>query len=347
MPSAALHTQVVCEVSAAHRLVRPTVARESSSISHGMPYPQNLQTALEVEAVVLSQGAVPATIAIIEGQPCIGLERDQLERIARKGLACHKVSRRDLPLVMAQGLDGATTVSATMLLASLAGIKVFVTGGVGGVHRGGESTMDISSDLTELGRTPVAVVCAGVKSVLDIPRTLEFLETQGVCVAAFNTDEFPAFFSRHSGCKAPARVDTPKGAAAMMHSISRLGLSNGMLLAVSIPEAHACQAAAMMHSISRLGLSNGMLLAVPIPEAHAAEGTQIEGAIKQALDEADDKGIKGNAVTPFLLERIRQLTGGKSLEANIRLVKNNATVGAQMACALNQLQGKLVHGSRL
>lgn len=307
-PAGAGGLVVSAEVAAALAAGRPVVALESTIISHGMPYPQNLETARQVEAVVRAHGATPATIAVLGGTPHVGLTAPQLESLARAGTVVRKVSRRDLPLVMALGLDGATTVSATMLLAARAGIAVFVTGGIGGVHRGGESTMDVSADLTELGRTAVAVVCAGAKSVLDIPRTLEFLETQGVCVAAYGADEFPAFFTRHSGCAAPARVDTPE------------------------------QAAAMLAASQRLALGSGMVLAVPIPEEHAAAGAHVEQAISQALQEAEQRGVRGNEVTPFLLQRIQELTGGKSLEANIALVKNNAAVGARVAAALAALR---------
>lgn len=286
----------------------PVVALESTIVSHGMPFPQNLTTAREVEDIIRANGATPATIAILGGIPHIGLTPPQLERIARGGLSVRKTSRRDLPTVMALGLDGATTVSATMLLAARAGISVFVTGGIGGVHRGGETSMDISADLTELGKTPVAVVCAGAKSVLDIPRTLEYLETQGVCVAAFNSDEFPAFFTRHSGCKAPTRFDS-------VQQIAR----------------------AIYASNYQLDLGSGMVVAVPIPEQHAAAGSQVEEAIEAALLEAQEKRVQGNDVTPFLLKRIRELTGGASLGANIHLVKNNAQIGAQIACELSKI----------
>ncbi|KXZ50302.1 hypothetical protein GPECTOR_17g941 [Gonium pectorale] len=296
------------EVQAALAEGRPVVALESTIISHGMPWPDNLATALEVEGVVRDSGATPATIAIIEGVPHIGMQRAQLEHIARRGTAVQKVSRRDLPVVIAKRLDGATTVSATAALAALAGIQVFVTGGIGGVHRGGEATMDVSADLTELGRTPVAVVCAGAKSILDIPRTLEVLETLGVPVAAYGTDEFPAFFTPRSGCQAPARVDSPK------------------------------EAAALLDAGRRLGLGGGMLLAVPIPADAAAEGAEVEAAISTALREAEERGVKGNQLTPFLLERVRTLTGGRSLAANIRLVKNNAAVGSALATELATLQ---------
>jgi pseudouridine-5'-phosphate glycosidase len=273
-----------------------------------MPYPQNLHTALQVEDIIRQNGATPATIAIIEGQCHVGLTRSQLQHIAKGGKAVKKVSRRNLSYVMAMGIDGATTVSATMLLAARAGIHLFVTGGIGGVHRGAERTMDISADLTELGKTPVLVVCAGAKSVLDISLTLEYLETQGVCVGSYKTDEFPAFFTRHSGCNAPCRFDTPEQIAAALHK-----------------------------STSVLGLEGGMVLGVPIPESSAAVGNEVEGAISQALEEAERGGVTGDDVTPFLLKRIQELTGGRSLEANIALVKNNALVGAQIAVAFNKL----------
>lgn len=282
----------------------PVVALESTIITHGMPYPQNLSTALEVEAVVRENGAVPATIAVLDGVCCIGLNRSQLERLAREGRAVRKVSRRDLPYVLASKKNGATTVSATMLLAARAGIAVFVTGGIGGVHRDGESTMDVSADLTELGKTPVMVVCAGAKSVLDIPRTLEYLETQGVCVAAYGVEEFPAFFTPHSHCRAPCTVHSP------------------------------VEAARLLHESQRIQLNSGVLLAVPIPTEDAAEGQEIEAVIQEALDQAKDEGVSGNEVTPFLLSYIHEKSGGRSLVANIKLVKNNARVGAQVARAL-------------
>mmetsp|Transcript_13429 Transcript_13429/g.35969 ORF Transcript_13429/g.35969 Transcript_13429/m.35969 type:complete len:317 (+) Transcript_13429:2289-3239(+) len=298
MPQDNTRLKVLDTVQAAIAEGKPVVALESTIISHGMPYPQNLETARQVEDVVRQHGAVPATIAIIAGEACIGLNEQQLEHLASTGTKVRKVSRRDLPFVLASKMDGATTVSATMLLAAAAGISVFVTGGIGGVHRGGEASMDISADLTELSRTPVAVV-------LDIPRTLEFLETQGVCVAVMGSDEFPAFFTPHSGCRAPCRIDTPEQAASMLLAAGQVkGLHN-----------------------------SGMLLCCPIPEQFAAEGQQIESAINTALDEATAQGVAGNEVTPFLLERIRSLTGGASLAANIKLVMNNAAIGAQMAKA--------------
>ncbi|KAF5184424.1 Pseudouridine-5'-phosphate glycosidase [Thalictrum thalictroides] len=284
------------------------VALESTIISHGMPYPQNLETAKEVEAIVRNNGAVPATIAILDGIPCIGLTTNELERLANLGTKAQKTARRDIAYLVASGGNGATTVSATMFFASMVGIPVFVTGGIGGVHRHGEHTMDISSDLTELGRTPVAVISAGVKSILDIPRTLEYLETQGVTVAAYNTDQFPAFFTETSGCKVPFRVDSPEDCAQLIDANLRLGLGTGILIAV------------------------------PIPKEHAASGSLIESAIQKALQEARDNKVTGNAETPFLLARVNELTGGASLASNIALVKNNAFVGARIAVAHAQMR---------
>uniref|UniRef100_A0A1D1XH15 Pseudouridine-5'-phosphate glycosidase n=1 Tax=Anthurium amnicola TaxID=1678845 RepID=A0A1D1XH15_9ARAE len=292
----------------------PVVALESTIISHGMPYPQNLQTARDVEAVIKENGAVPATIAILDGVPCIGLSDEELEKLASLGKKVQKTARRDIPQIVATAGNGATTVSATMFFASMVGIHVFVTGGIGGVHRHGEQTMDVSSDLTELGRTPVAVVSAGVKSILDIPRTLEFLETQGVTVAAYKTNEFPAFFSEASGCQVSCRVDTPE------------------------------ECAKLINANLNLGLGNGTLIAVPIPREHAASGNLIESAILQALEEAKNKNIIGNAATPFLLARVNELTRGASLVANIALVKNNALVGAKIAAALANLRRRDYNG---
>ncbi|KAJ0021252.1 hypothetical protein Pint_30892 [Pistacia integerrima] len=291
------------EVSDALSNGQAVIALESTIISHGMPYPQNLETAKEVEAIVRDNGAVPATIAILDGVPCIGLSIEQLERLAKLGSRAQKTARRDIAHVVATRGNGATTVSATMFFASMVGIPVFVTEGIGGVHRHGEQTMDISSDLTELGRTPVAVISAGVKSILDIPRTLEYLETQGVCVATYKTHEFPAFFTETSGCKVPCRVDSPKD-----------------------------------YANQKLKLASGILIAVPIPKEHTASGNLIESAIQTALGEARDKKITGNAETPFLLARVNELTGGVSLASNIALVKNNALVGAKIAAALSQLR---------
>lgn len=296
------------EVSEALSNDHAVVALESTIISHGMPYPKNLETAREVEAVVRENGAVPATIAILDGIPCVGLSMEELEKLANLGPRAQKTARRDIAHVVATGGNGATTVSATMFFASMVGIPLFVTGGIGGVHRHGEHTMDISSDLTELGRTPVAVISAGVKSILDVPRTLEYLETQGVCVAAYRTNEFPSFFSETSGCKVPCRVDTPEDCAQLIDANLKLELGTGILIAV------------------------------PIPKEHAASGRLIESAIKRALEEARDKNIIGNAATPFLLARVNELTGGASLASNIALVKNNAVVGAKISVALAQIK---------
>ncbi|KAL9455073.1 hypothetical protein AB3S75_010475 [Citrus x aurantiifolia] len=296
------------EVSEALSHGRAVVALESTIISHGMPYPQNFETAKEVEAIVRNNGAVPATIAILEGLPCVGLSTEELERLAKLGSKAQKTARRDIAHVVATRGNGATTVSATMFFASMVGIPVFVTGGIGGVHRHGEHTMDISSDLTELGRTPVAVVSAGIKSILDIPRTLEYLETHGVCVAAYKTNEFPAFFTETSGSKVPCRVDSPEDCA--------------RLIDVNM----------------KLKLGSGIVIGVPIPREHAASGRVIESAIQSALSEAREKDITGNAETPFLLARVNELTGGLSLASNIALVKNNALIGAKISVALTQLR---------
>ncbi|XP_050771303.1 uncharacterized protein LOC127029625 [Gymnogyps californianus] len=287
---------------------RPVVALESTIITHGMAYPQNLSMAREVEEIVTTNGAVPATVGILRGRICVGLTDEELEFLASSKNVV-KVSRRDLPYVLSQGLSGGTTVSGTMIAAHKAGIPVFVTGGIGGVHRGGENTLDVSADLTELGRTPVAVVSAGVKSILDIGRTLEYLETQGVCVAAFGESrEFPAFFSRQSGFQAPYHVRDEEEAAELI--ASALGL----------------------------GLSSGVLIAVPCPQERAASGQVIEEAIQQALSEARSKGITGKELTPFMLQKLNELTDGKSLDSNLALIQNNARVGSCIAVALSRLQ---------
>ncbi|XP_014792695.1 PREDICTED: pseudouridine-metabolizing bifunctional protein C1861.05-like isoform X2 [Calidris pugnax] len=287
---------------------RPVVALESTIITHGMAYPQNLSMAREVEEIVRTNGAVPATVGILRGRIHVGLTDEELEFLASSRNVV-KVSRRDLPFVLSQGLSGGTTVSGTMIAAHKAGIPVFVSGGIGGVHRGGENTLDVSADLTELGRTPVAVVSAGVKSILDIGRTLEYLETQGVCVAAFGESrEFPAFFSRQSGFQAPYHVRNEEEAAKLI--ASALGL----------------------------GLSSGVLIAVPCPEERAASGQVIEEAIQQALSETRSKGITGKEVTPFMLQKINELTDGRSLDSNLALIQNNARVGSCIAVALSKLQ---------
>ncbi|XP_042693713.1 pseudouridine-metabolizing bifunctional protein C1861.05-like isoform X3 [Centrocercus urophasianus] len=294
---------------------RPVVALESTIITHGMSYPQNLSMAREVEKIVMRNGAVPATIGILKGQIHVGLTDEELQFLASSKNVV-KVSRRDLPYVLSKGLSGGTTVSGTMIAAHKAGIPVFVTGGIGGVHRGGENTLDVSADLTELGRTPVAVVSAGVKSILDIGRTLEYLETQGVCVAAFGESRmFPAFFSSQSGFQAPYHVQDEEEAAELI--ASALGL----------------------------GLSSGVLIAVPCPQKQAASSQLIEDAIQQALSEARSKGISGKELTPFLLQRINELTNGKSLDSNLALIQNNARVGSCIAVALSKLQKATRKGS--
>ncbi|EXC54204.1 Pseudouridine-5'-phosphate glycosidase [Morus notabilis] len=289
------------EVSEALSNGKAVVALESTIISHGMPYPQNLETAKEVEAIVRNNGAVPATIAILDGIPCVGLGLEELGRLAIIGTKAQKTARRDIAHVVATRGNGATTVSATMLIASM--LFSFLM-----LDQQTIAALDISSDLTELGRTPVAVISAGVKSILDIPKTLEYLETQGVCVAAYKTNEFPAFFTETSGCKVPCRVDSPEDCARLIDANTELGLGTGILIAV------------------------------PIPREHSASGSLIESAIQRALREARGKNITGNAETPFLLARVNELTGGASLSSNIALVKNNARVGAEIAVALSHLR---------
>ena len=280
----------------------PVVALESTIISHGMPYPQNVAMAVEVEGIIREHGAVPATIAILDGRLCIGLSPDQLELLASDGNVT-KVSVRDLPYVVAQGQHGATTVAATMRLAAMAGIRVFVTGGLGGVHRGAQQTFDISADLTELGRTSVAVVSAGVKSILDIGLTLETLETLGVPVLGFGSDEFPSFYSRSSGHRSPMRVDA------------------------------AAEVAAVMRAKWQLGLDGGLVVANPIPEEDEIPADEIGAIIDRALADMDALGIRGKEATPYLLGRIVEITGGASLTANIALVRHNARLGAAIARA--------------
>jgi pseudouridine-5'-phosphate glycosidase len=290
------------EVAEALASGAPVVALESTVISHGMPYPGNVEMAVEVEGIIRDGGATPATIAVLDGVPRIGLERDHLEMLATHPDVA-KVSLRDLPHVIARGGHGATTVASTMRLAALAGIPVFVTGGLGGVHRGAATTMDVSADLTELGQTNVTVVSAGVKSILDIGLTLEVLETLGVPVVAFGADEFPSFYSRSSGHRAPLRVD----------SVGQL--------------------AEMMRAKWSLGLQGAIAVANPVPAADEIPADQIDGLIQQALTECDERGIRGKDITPFLLGRIVELSGGRSLETNIALVRHNARLGAALAVA--------------
>ena len=289
------------EVSQALAEGKPVVALESTIISHGMPYPKNVETALLVEKTIRENGAVPATIAIIGGRLKAGLSPDEIEYLGKAGPKVAKASRRDLAAIVARGADGATTVTTTMIIAHMAGIKVFATGGIGGVHRGAEVTMDISADLEELGSTPVMVVCAGAKSILDLGLTLEYLETKGVPVIGYGTDELPAFYTRRSGFGVDYRVDSPEELATMF-------------------KAHLA-----------LGMKGGMLVTNPIPEEYAMDKAVIDAAIEQALSDAKAAGIHGKEITPFLLAKVVELTGGDSLESNIRLVLNNATVAAKTA----------------
>ena len=299
--------KVAEEVKKALAEGKAVVALESTIISHGMPYPQNVETALRVEEEVRKNGAVPATIAIIDGVPTVGCNRDEIEKLGKAGLTVTKVSRRDIPIVIAKGLNGATTVASTMILAEKAGVKIFATGGIGGVHRGAEKTMDISADLDELSKTNVTVVCAGAKSILDLNLTMEYLETKGVAVIGYGTDELPAFFTRESGIKVGYRMDTPK----------------------EIPES--------MKAKEDLGLEGGMLVTNPIPEEYSMDVEVIGEAIDRAVKEAEEKGVKGKDITPFLLDKIQKITGGDSLASNIQLVLNNARLASQIAVELSKL----------
>ncbi len=291
------------EVSEALQAGQPVVALESTIIAHGMAYPANVETALAVEDVVRAHGAVPATIAVLGGRPAAGLTREQIEKFGREGPQIMKVSVRDLPHVVARGLDGATTVASTMRIAAMAGIPVFATGGMGGVHRGAGETFDVSADLTEMTQSNVALVTAGAKAILDLALTLERLETDGVPVVGYGTDEFPAFYSRRSGLRTPLRADTPQEVAALMRA--KWGL----------------------------GLRGAVIVANPIPEADEIPTAEIEPLIAAALAAADQRGIRGKEITPFLLGEIVRATQGRSLRANIALVKNNARVAAEIACA--------------
>ena len=291
-------------VKAALAAGKPVVALESTIISHGMPYPQNVETALQVEAAVREAGATPATIAVLGGKLKAGLTEDEITYLGKKGQAVTKASRRDLPVLVARGADGATTVATTMIIAHLAGIQVFATGGVGGVHRGAETTMDISADLEELGRTSVMVVCAGAKAILDLGLTLEYLETKGVPVIGYGTEELPAFYTRTSGFKVDYRIDTPE------------------------------ELAAAFRAQQEMGLGGGMLVTNPIPEAYSMDPAVINAAIDQAVADSRRLGIRGKETTPYLLARVKELTGGDSLAANIQLVLNNARLAARTARAL-------------
>ena len=292
------------EVQAALAESLPVVALESTIISHGMPYPHNVETALLVEDKVREHGAVPATIAILNGRLCAGLDKDHIEAIGRASTNAVKVSRRDIPFMLQnKNSIGATTVAATMIIAELAGIRVFATGGIGGVHRGAETTMDISADLSELGKTSVAVVCAGAKSILDIGLTREYLETQGVPVIGYQTDVWPAFYTRRTEFPVDYRLDSPQSIASVLKSKWSVGLEGGVVIAA------------------------------PVPKAYAMDEDLMQTAISRALQEMDDRGITGKDTTPFLLERIVAITGGDSLQTNIQLVLNNAGIAADIASA--------------
>ena len=299
--------KVAEEVKKALAEGKAVVALESTIISHGMPYPQNVETALRVEEEVRKNGAVPATIAIIDGVPTVGCNREEIEKLGKAGLTVTKVSRRDIPIVIAKGLNGATTVASTMILAEKAGVKIFATGGIGGVHRGAEKTMDVSADLDELSKTNVTVVCAGAKSILDLNLTMEYLETKGVAVIGYGTDELPAFFTRESGIKVGYRMDTPK------------------------------EIAESMKAKEDMGLEGGMLVTNPIPEEYSMDAKVIGEAIDKAVKEAEDLGVKGKDITPFLLDKIQKITGGDSLASNIQLVLNNARLASQIAVELSKL----------
>lgn len=297
-----LFLKIADEVADAQSEGRPIVALESTIIAHGMPFPENLETGRNLEAIIRSNGAVPATIAVFDGKICIGLTDEQLNRLATE--KCMKLSRRDLPFALAKKSNGATTVAATMIGATLADIKIFATGGIGGVHRGAESSFDISADLIELAQSPVAVVCAGAKSILDLPKTMEYLETHGVPVIGYQTNEFPAFYTRTSGLNLEMAAHSPD------------------------------EIAAVLNMQWNLGYAGGAIIANPIDEEHALDANEVEAFIRQALAESEDLNIRGKAVTPFLLKRVSELTSGRSLLANKALVSNNARLAAQVAVAL-------------
>ena len=297
---------VAPEVREALAVGRPVVALESTIISHGMPYPKNVETALLVEQTIRDNGAVPATIAVIGGRLKAGLSRDEIEYLGKAGRSVAKASRRDLPALVARGADGATTVATTMIIAHMAGIRIFATGGIGGVHRGAEVTMDISADLEELAQTPVMVVCAGAKSILDLGLTLEYLETKGVPVLGYGTEELPAFYTRQSGFRVDYRVDSPE------------------------------ELAAIYRAQRDMDYKGGMLVTNPIPAEYAMDKAVIDKAIDEALRAAEEQGVRGKETTPFLLAKVVELTGGDSLESNIKLVLNNAALAAKTAACLSQ-----------
>lgn len=295
------YLEVSPEIELALKENKPVVALESTIISHGMPYPQNVETALKVEEIIRENGAIPATMAILNGKLKVGLNKEEIDYLGKKGLKVIKASRRDIPVILAKKEDGATTVASTMILANLAGIKIFATGGIGGVHRGAETTMDISADLEELAMTDVAVVCAGAKSILDLGLTLEYLETKGVPVLGYQTKELPAFYTRESGFNLDAKIDSPE------------------------------EFAEILKAKWSVGLKGGVVIANPIPEKFAMDYNTIHNAIEEALKEAKENHIKGKESTPFLLAKVKEITKGKSLESNIELVFNNAKLAAEIA----------------
>lgn len=302
------YLDIAPEVAKALSAKKPVVALESTIISHGMPYPQNVETALKVEQVIRENGAVPATIAIIGGRLKAGLSKEEIAYLGKTGYNVPKVSRRDLPMIVAKKMDGATTVATTMIVANLAGIEIFATGGIGGVHRGAETTMDISADLEELSMTPVMVICAGAKSILDLGLTLEYLETKGVPVIGYGTEELPAFYTRKSGFGVDYRLDTP------------------------------LELATAFRVKQEVGLKGGMLVTNPIPEEYSMDPDIINKAIDEAISDSKKQGIHGKDTTPFLLAKIKEITGGDSLDSNIQLVYNNARLAAKTAVELCKLK---------
>jgi pseudouridine-5'-phosphate glycosidase len=286
---------------------KPVIALESTIISHGMPYPQNVETAMKVESIIRAHGGVPATVGLVDGVGVVGLTPEEIEEMGKRGMSIPKVSRRDLPMILAEKSWGATTVATTMILASMAGVEFFVTGGIGGVHRGAETTFDVSADLEELGRTNVTVICAGAKAILDLPKTLEVLETKGVPVLGYQTEELPAFYTRTSGLKVDYAIK------------------------------NAEDAANIVKAKRDLGLNGGILITNPIPEEYSMDPKEINKVIDEAIVEMDEKGIKGKQCTPFLLAKIAEITKGKSLAANIQLVFNNAAVGTEIAKEYSKL----------
>ncbi len=302
-----MYIDIKPDVLEALKQKKPVVALETTIISHGMPYPENIEMANKVESIIRNQGVTPATIAIIKGKIKVGLRPDEIEFMATSKEIV-KASRRDIPIVVSKKLHAATTVAGTMICANLAGIKLFATGGIGGVHRGADKTFDISADLEELARTNVAVVSAGAKSILDLKLTMEYLETKGVPVLGYNTDEFPAFYTRESGLSLNYSLNNPK------------------------------EIATILHTKWKLGIDGGVVIANPIPKEYSMNHREVETVINKALDEANNRGISGKELTPFLLAKIEEITGGESLKANLQLVYNNARLASEIAKELSKLE---------